>query len=156
MSHGGPGGARDYVFDRTRADEERRLEKQYMTRYSPTRLAQGVPIPLLGYPPTIVAAYVPLLSFDAVFLHANVSWDLGPLGLVNASPAFHRWHHAREAAGHGRNFAGLFPFIDAVFGTLYLPRGCRPEQFGIAGDPVPAGLIAQLRYPFSRTRRVEV
>jgi sterol desaturase/sphingolipid hydroxylase (fatty acid hydroxylase superfamily) len=118
------------------------------SRYSPTRLAQAVPIPLLGYPPTIVAAYVPLLSFDAVFLHANVSWDLGPLRLVNARPAFHRWHHAREAAGHGRNFAGLFPFIDAVFGTLYLPRDCRPEQFGIAGDPVPAGLIAQLRYPF--------
>jgi hypothetical protein len=108
MSHGGPGGARDYVFDRTRADEERRLEKQYMTRYSPTRLAQAVPIPLLGYPPTIVAAYVPPLSFNA------------------------------------------------VFGTLYLPRDRRPEQFGIAGDPVPAGLIAQLRYPFRRTRRVEV
>src|SRR5262249_31889261 len=28
MSHGGPGRATDYVFDRTRADEERRLEKQ--------------------------------------------------------------------------------------------------------------------------------
>jgi ubiquinone/menaquinone biosynthesis C-methylase UbiE len=28
MGHGGRGGARGYVFDRTRADEERRLEKQ--------------------------------------------------------------------------------------------------------------------------------
>ena len=28
MGDGGPGGARDYIFDRTRTDEERRLEKQ--------------------------------------------------------------------------------------------------------------------------------
>jgi sterol desaturase/sphingolipid hydroxylase (fatty acid hydroxylase superfamily) len=115
-----------------------------------SRVAQAVPIVLLGYPPTIVAAYVPLLSFYAVFLHANVAWDLGPLRLVIASPAFHRWHHAREADGHGKNYAGLFPFIDAIFGTLYLPRDRRPERFGVDGDPVPKGLWAQLWYPFTR------
>jgi sterol desaturase/sphingolipid hydroxylase (fatty acid hydroxylase superfamily) len=113
-----------------------------------SRVAQAVPILLLGYPPTIVAAYVPLLSFYAVFIHANVPWDLGPLRYVIASPAFHRWHHAREAAGQGRNFAGLFPFVDAAFGTLHLPRGRQPERFGIEGDPVPRGLVGQLRYPF--------
>ena len=120
-----------------------------------SRVAQAVPIVLLGYPPTIVAAYVPLLSLYAVFLHANVSWDLGRLRLVLASPAFHRWHHAREADGQGRNFAGLFPFIDAIFGTLHLPRDRRPEHFGIAGDPVPRGLFAQLWYPFARTPHPE-
>ena len=66
-----------------------------------------------------------------------------------ASPAFHRWHHARETDGDGRNFAGLFPFIDALFSTIQLPRA-QPTAFGIAGDPVPRGLLAQLRYPFTR------
>jgi sterol desaturase/sphingolipid hydroxylase (fatty acid hydroxylase superfamily) len=117
------------------------------------RVAQTVPIVLLGYPPTIVAAYVPLLSFYALRLHANVPWDFGRLRLVIASPAFHRWHHAREVEGRGANFAGLFPFIDALFGTLHLPRDRRPAAFGIGGDPVPAGLWAQLWYPFARARR---
>ena len=120
-----------------------------------SRVAQAVPIVLLGYPPTIVAAYVPLLSFYAILLHANVSWDFGPLRLVIASPAFHRWHHAREADGQGKNFAGLFPFIDAVFGTLHLPRDRRPETFGIVGDPVPAGLLAQLWYPFAPAKPIQ-
>ena len=114
-----------------------------------SKIAQAVPIVLLGYSPTIVAAYVPFLTFWAIVLHANVRWDLGPLRYVIASPAFHRWHHAREADGDGRNFAGLFPFIDALFGTLHLPRA-QPAAFGIAGDPVPRGLLAQLRYPFTR------
>jgi sterol desaturase/sphingolipid hydroxylase (fatty acid hydroxylase superfamily) len=120
-----------------------------------SRVAQAVPIVLLGYPPTIVAAYVPLLSFYAILLHANVRWDFGPLRYVIASPAFHRWHHARETDGAGKNFAGLFPFIDALFGTLYLPRDRRPQTFGIVGDPVPAGLVAQLWYPFARTRPID-
>jgi len=118
-----------------------------------SRVAQALPIVLLGYPPTIVAAYVPLLSFYAIFLHANVPWDFGPLRWVVASPAFHRWHHAREAEGQGKNFAGLFPFIDATFGTLHLPRDRRPETFGVAGHPVPSGLLGRLWYPFARERR---
>jgi sterol desaturase/sphingolipid hydroxylase (fatty acid hydroxylase superfamily) len=115
-----------------------------------TRLPQVVVILLLGYPPTIVAAYLPLLSFWALFLHANVPWDLGPLRWVIASPVFHRWHHSREPEAQGKNLAGLLPFVDVLFGTFHLPRDRRPATFGIAGDPVPSGLVRQLRYPFAR------
>ncbi|HUL74460.1 MAG TPA: hypothetical protein VLT86_15235 [Vicinamibacterales bacterium] len=38
------------------------------------------------------------------------------------------------------------------FGTFYMPQGRQPERFGIVGDDVPDGLVAQLSYPFRRSR----
>ena len=112
------------------------------------RVAQSVPLLLLGFPATVLAGYVPFLTLYAVFLHANVPWDFGPLRLVLASPAFHRWHHTSETEGLDRNFAGLFPAIDLAFGTLHMPRDLRPERFGIVGTTVPDGIVAQLAYPW--------
>jgi sterol desaturase/sphingolipid hydroxylase (fatty acid hydroxylase superfamily) len=63
---------------------------------------------------------------------------------------FHRWHHTSEAEGLDKNFAGLFPFIDVAFGTFYLPSDRRAEKFGLAGESVPEGFVAQLLYPFRR------
>lgn len=115
-----------------------------------SRVAQIVPVLLLGFPATILAGYVPFLSFWAILLHANVGWSFGPLRYVIASPAFHRWHHTSEEEGRDRNFAGLFPFFDLVFGTFYLPEGRQPQRFGLASEDVPDGLAAQLLYPFRR------
>jgi sterol desaturase/sphingolipid hydroxylase (fatty acid hydroxylase superfamily) len=61
---------------------------------------------------------------------------------------FHRWHHTTEEEGLDKNFAGLFPFIDLAFGTFYMPLGRQPQRFGVTNDDVPAGLVAQLAYPF--------
>jgi sterol desaturase/sphingolipid hydroxylase (fatty acid hydroxylase superfamily) len=119
-----------------------------------SRVLQAVPLVLLGFAPGIMAAYVPFLSFHAIFLHANVPWSFGPLRYVVSSPVFHRWHHTTEAEGLDTNFAGLFPFIDLAFGTFYMPRDRQPAAFGIRGDPVPAGLVAQLVYPFRRATAV--
>ena len=118
-----------------------------------TRLAQAIPIVLLGFDPTLLAAYVPILTFYALFVHANVPWSFGPLRYVLASPAFHRWHHAADEQGLNRNFAGLFPFIDVAFGTFYMPRHA-PERFGIPDDDVPPTIAAQLVYPFRRRASV--
>ena len=107
---------------------------------------------VLGFTPAAVAAYVPFLTFYAIFIHANVSWGLGPLGSVVASPKFHRWHHTSEDEGLDKNFAGLFPWIDLVFGTYYMPAGRLPERFGLKNERVPEGLLGQLAYPFRRAR----
>jgi sterol desaturase/sphingolipid hydroxylase (fatty acid hydroxylase superfamily) len=58
-----------------------------------TRWVQVTTLVVLGFSPTAIAAYVPFLTFYAVFLHANVSRGFGPLGRFVASPKFHRWHH---------------------------------------------------------------
>ena len=122
-----------------------------------TRLAQSVPIVLIGFDPTIVAAYVPVLVFYAVLVHANVDWTFGPLRWVLASPVFHRWHHAAEAEGLNRNFAGMFPFLDLAFGTFHMPRDRRPARFGIPEDDVPETMWGQLVYRFRRRApRVDV
>jgi len=112
-----------------------------------TRVVQFVPLYLLGFDGKALAAAVPLLTIYAVFLHANVRWDFGPLRYVIATPRFHRWHHASEAEGLDRNFAGFFPILDVIFGTFYMPEGREPLRFGVA-ERVPEGLLAQLAYPF--------
>jgi sterol desaturase/sphingolipid hydroxylase (fatty acid hydroxylase superfamily) len=117
------------------------------------RLAQVVPFVLLGFSPAVLAGYAPFLTFHALLLHANVPWTFGPLRYVVSSPAFHRWHHTTQAEGLDRNFAGLFPFIDLVFGTFHMPPGRLPERFGILGDDVPPGLWRQLLYPFKAPSR---
>jgi sterol desaturase/sphingolipid hydroxylase (fatty acid hydroxylase superfamily) len=114
------------------------------------RLAQSLPLLLLGFDYRLLAAYVPFLAFWAIFLHANVPWRFGPLRYVVATPAFHRWHHTSQAEGLDKNFAGLFPAWDLLFGTFYMPPGREPRAFGIDGERVPDGILAQMLYPFRR------
>lgn len=113
------------------------------------RLFQVVPLYLLGFRGGALAAVAPLLTIWAVVVHDNLRWDLGPLRYLITSPAFHRWHHTTEEAGLDKNFAGLFPWIDALFGTFHLPRDRQPLRFGIAvaraGEPAPHIEIATAR-----------
>ncbi|MBL8522935.1 MAG: sterol desaturase family protein [Betaproteobacteria bacterium] len=117
-----------------------------------SRLAQVVPLMLLGFPLTALAAYVPFLTVYAILLHANVSWDFGPLRRVIASPRFHRWHHTSQEEGRDRNFAGFFPLWDVLFGTYYMPDGKQPQQFGVADGDVPQTFVGQMLYPFRSGR----
>ena len=43
------------------------------------KLAQVTPVLLMGYNPTVTLSTAPILTFYAIFLHANVNWDFGPL-----------------------------------------------------------------------------
>lgn len=106
---------------------------------------------ILGFSPLAVAAYVPFLTFYALMLHANVNWTFGLLGKYIASPVFHRWHHTSQEEGLDKNFAGLFSFIDRMFGTYYMPEGKLPEKFGLYNENIPDTLWGQLAYPFKRT-----
>lgn len=115
-----------------------------------TRVLQAVPIVLLGYDTSLIAAFVPLLTFYAIGLHANLRWNFGWFRYVIASPVFHRWHHTTELEGLDRNFAGMFPWMDIAWGTLYFPKDRQPLEFGILGDIVPNGLFRQLAYPWRR------
>jgi len=108
------------------------------------------PLILLGFQPGLVAAYLPFLTFYAIFVHANVRWDFGPLRYVIATPAFHRWHHSAEADALNKNFAGLFPITDWLFGTLFLPKGVQPTRFGVNDLAVPKGFLGQLAFPLRR------
>ncbi|MDX1561649.1 MAG: sterol desaturase family protein, partial [Gammaproteobacteria bacterium] len=116
-----------------------------------SRWVQATALILLGFSPVVVAAYVPFLAFYAIMLHANVRWGFGPLARVVASPKFHRWHHTAEDEGLDKNFAGLFPIWDQLFGTYFMPRGRQPEVFGLHNETVPESYFGQLLYPFRRS-----
>ena len=83
----------------------------------------------------------------AIFQHANVRLRFPGLRWIVNTPEWHHWHHARDVEARNTNF-GL-PVVDKLFGTAYLPKGRRPDGFGI-DDPVPAtGYVAHLAYPFT-------
>lgn len=118
------------------------------------RMLQAVIVVALGYSPMLLAGALPFFTMYAIFQHANVRWDFGPLRRVFASPTFHRWHHTSAEEGRDKNFAGLLPLWDILFGTYYMP-GQQPMQFGVA-DPVPGDLIGQLVWPFGHRLTVDV
>ena len=116
------------------------------------KFIQATPVLLMGFNPTVTLSTAPFLTFYAIFIHANVNWDFGPLRSVIATPVFHRWHHSRDREAWDKNFAGLLPFWDILFGTYYMPKGRYPENFGI-NEPMPAGYLAQLWEPFAWLKR---
>jgi sterol desaturase/sphingolipid hydroxylase (fatty acid hydroxylase superfamily) len=116
------------------------------------KMVQVTPVLLMGYNPTVTLSTAPILTFYAIFIHANVNWDFGPLRSVIATPVFHRWHHSREPEAWDKNFAGLLPVWDILFGTYYMPKDRWPENFGI-NEPMPGGFLAQMWEPFGRLMR---
>lgn len=113
-----------------------------------SRVMQASPLLILGISPIAVEFYVPFLSSYVALIHANIAWTYGPFRYVLASPAFHRWHHTMDEEGWGKNFAGLFPIYDVIFGTFYMPRGRQPKNFGLYGETITENFMAQLIYPF--------
>lgn len=113
-----------------------------------SRVMQASPLLILGISPIAVEFYVPFLSSYVALIHANIAWTYGPFRYVLASPAFHRWHHTMDEEGWGKNFAGLFPIYDVIFGTFYMPRGRQPKNFGLYGETIEENFMAQLLYPF--------
>jgi len=114
-----------------------------------TRAFVFVPMYVLGFATGPVYAYLVLVSFLAVFVHANVRFRFGFLTQVIGTPQYHHWHHAAEAEAVDKNFAVVLPVIDRIFGTLYLPADRWPAAYGIEGNPVPESFIAQTVYPFT-------
>ncbi len=103
----------------------------------------------LGSPVNAAGSVVPALVtlFGTVwgfFIHSNVRWRFGPLEWVISTPMFHHWHHTRTGPIN-RNFSSNLPFLDALFGSLYLPNAW-PDDYGIKA-PIPDALVDQLVYP---------
>jgi sterol desaturase/sphingolipid hydroxylase (fatty acid hydroxylase superfamily) len=115
-----------------------------------SRSAAVLPLYALGFGRVSLGAFVILITVQAIFIHANVRMNFGPVRWLIATPQFHHWHHAREPRAYNTNYAGEFPILDALFGTLYLPADRWPAQYGI-DESEPPGYLRQLAWPL-RTR----
>jgi sterol desaturase/sphingolipid hydroxylase (fatty acid hydroxylase superfamily) len=92
-----------------------------------------------------VAVVVTLISTTwGFFIHANLRWRFGPLEWLVSTPAFHHWHHTKTGP-IDRNYSSNLPWLDLIFGSLYLPKGW-PEDYGIK-TKVPDALVDQLVHP---------
>jgi len=78
------------------------------------------------------------------FIHANLRWRFGPLEWLVSTPVFHHWHHTKTGPIN-RNFSSNLPWLDWIFGSLYLPNQW-PQDYGIK-TKVPDALVDQLVYP---------
>jgi sterol desaturase/sphingolipid hydroxylase (fatty acid hydroxylase superfamily) len=104
-----------------------------------TRLSGLVTIYLLGLAQPSAGSFdlVPILyaiigTIWSFFVHANLGLRFGPLESLVATPAFHHWHHAVDGAVEAnRNYAAMFPWIDRLFGSHWLPSRRWPEHYGI-------------------------
>jgi len=124
-----------------------------------TRLAGLAPLYLLG----LVQSTGPALNTEVLlvmvvgtlwsfFIHANIRLRLGPLEWLISTPAFHHWHHTNDEH-RDRNFAAIFPWIDRVFGTAWLPNHW-PPVYGINAkiSPKLSGQLLTLHEPPTETR----
>lgn len=104
-----------------------------------THLSGLAPVYLLGLVSTSGGHFDPIAAIITIagtiwsfFIHANVRLRLGPLEWLISTPAFHHWHHTNDE-NHNRNFAAIFPVIDLIFGTSWLPNYW-PPVYGIDAE----------------------
>ena len=121
------------------------------------RFAALAPVYLLGLAQTSDAGIDPAVAVLTIFgtlwtffIHADFRVRLGPLESVISTPAFHHWHHTKNEY-RDRNFSFVFPFIDRVFGTSWLPQHW-PSAYGINAK-VPTTLAGQFFEPLEPARR---
>jgi lathosterol oxidase len=115
-----------------------------------TRAAAFCPLLVLGFSRDALTAYLVWVALQATLIHANLRWRLGTWRFVLVGPQFHHWHHAAEVEARDRNFAVHLPLIDWLFGTFFLPGERWPQRYGIEGEAVPQGWLAQLAWPLRR------
>jgi sterol desaturase/sphingolipid hydroxylase (fatty acid hydroxylase superfamily) len=120
-----------------------------------TRMCAVAPVYLLGLAQATPGGLDPVIALVAItgtiwtfFVHANVNFRLGPLEWLISSPAFHHWHHTKDQH-RNHNFAAMFPVIDKIFGTAWLPRHW-PSAYGIKAS-MPTSLSDQLWSPMVRS-----
>lgn len=116
-----------------------------------TRSMAFIPLYVLGFSTITFNVYVIFMAIHAVLIHANTRINFGFLKYIFATPQFHHWHHCKDPKHWGKNFATIFPFIDKIFGTYYLPENEWPKDTGLLEANFPKGYIKQAIYPFQKS-----
>jgi sterol desaturase/sphingolipid hydroxylase (fatty acid hydroxylase superfamily) len=116
-----------------------------------TRAMTFIPLYVLGFSHAVFNTYIIFIAVHAVLIHANTRINFGWLKYLITTPQYHHWHHCEDPKYYGKNFASIFPFIDMLFGTYYLPGNIWPEGTGVHESQYPKGFIKQTVYPFTKS-----
>jgi len=116
-----------------------------------TRAMTFIPLYILGFSSTVFNVYIIFIAIHAVLIHANTRINFGFLKYIFTTPQYHHWHHCEDPKYYGHNFASIFPFIDMMFGTYYLPGKKWPAGTGVHEAQYPKGFVRQSIYPFTKS-----
>ncbi|RZJ79200.1 MAG: sterol desaturase family protein [Flavobacterium sp.] len=116
-----------------------------------TRAMTFVPLYILGFSPAVFSVYIVFIAVHAVLIHANTRINFGFIKYIFTTPQYHHWHHCEDPKYYGHNFASIFPFIDMIFGTYYLPGKKWPAGTGVHEASYPKGFVKQSIYPFTKS-----
>jgi len=116
-----------------------------------TRSMAFVPLYVFGFSTITFNVYVIFMAIHAVLIHSNTRINFGFIKYIFATPQYHHWHHCKNPKHYGKNFATIFPFIDKIFGTYYLPKDEWPEDTGLLEADYPKGYLKQAIYPFTKS-----
>jgi lathosterol oxidase len=118
-----------------------------------TLVRGSVLVPLmLGFSQSIILAYLIFVTLHATWTHCNFGPNAKWLEKFLVMPRYHHWHHTSQKEGIDKNFAIHFPWIDKLFGTYYYPDQW-PESYGLDGEEIARGFVAQTIEPFTRRKR---
>lgn len=115
-----------------------------------TRSISYIPLYILVFSTLTFNVYIVFIAIHAVLIHSNTSIKFGFLKYIITTPQYHHWHHCEEPEHYGNNFAVVFPFIDKIFGTYYLPNKKWPKGTGLVDASFPKGFFRQLSFPFTK------
>ncbi|MGY3804936.1 sterol desaturase family protein [Pigmentibacter ruber] len=113
-----------------------------------TRSFTFIPIYILNFSPITFNTLIVIIAIHSVFIHSNIKIEFKYLKYIITSPQYHFWHHCIETKYYGKNYAILFPFLDIIFGTFYLPSKNWPSGTGVHNGNYPEGYLKQFIYPF--------
>lgn len=116
-----------------------------------TRAMTFIPLYVLGFSSTVFNVYIIFIAIHAVLIHANTRINFGFIKYIFTTPQYHHWHHCEDPKYYGHNFASIFPFIDLMFGTYYLPGKKWPASTGVLEAKYPKGFVKQSIYPFTKS-----
>jgi lathosterol oxidase len=108
-----------------------------------------LPIVVLGFSQSILAAYLVFVTLHATWTHCNFGPTSAWLEKFLVLPRHHHWHHAIEKDAIDKNYAIHFPWIDKIFGTFYAPPDGRwPDRYGLDGHELSPTFVGQTIDPF--------
>jgi lathosterol oxidase len=107
---------------------------------------------MLGFSQSIIFAYLIFVTLHATWTHCNFGPSAKWIEQYLVMPRYHHWHHTSQKEGIDKNFAIHFPWIDRLFGTYYYPDTW-PERYGLDGEEIAPGFVAQTIDPFIGRKR---
>jgi sterol desaturase/sphingolipid hydroxylase (fatty acid hydroxylase superfamily) len=107
-------------------------------------------IPILFHlPPSMIWALGVINFFPDTCAHANVRIRLGRFVTWIGNPQWHRIHHSVQPEHFDKNFSGLLPLWDIVFGTAWIPHPDEYPATGLGSDE-KIGLLEGIVWPFRK------